>query len=91
MFKKVSFEIDKMEFKVIFGELKKVILYDYVKKYVVFFLNFDGGDIFFGIEEDWIIKFGFVVGVFMLVNDWMELVYESSKLICNFWFFVDSS
>lgn len=91
MFKKVSFEIEKIEFKVIFGDFKKVILNDYVKKYVVFFLNLDGGDILFGIEEDWIMNFGFVVGVFMLVNDWKELVYESSKLICNLWFFVDSS
>lgn len=79
-----------MEFKVIFGDLKEIILIDYVKKYFVFFFNFEGGDILFGIEEDWIIKVGFVVGVFLLVDDWKEFLYKSSKIICNFWLLVES-
>ena len=90
LFKKVSFETEKTEFKVIFGDPKKVILNDYVKKYACSFLNSDGGDILFGIEEDKTTKFGFAVGVSMSVNDRMELVHESSKLICNFWPPVDS-
>ena len=90
LFKKVSFETEKTEFKVIFGDPKKVILNDYVKKYADSFLNSDGGDILFGIEEDRTTKFGFAVGVSMSVNDRMELVYESSKMICNFWPPVDS-
>lgn len=85
LFKKVSFETDKTEFKVIFGDPKKVILHDHVKKYAASFLNSDGGDILFGIEEDGTTKFGFAVGVSMSVNDRMELVHESSKLICNLW------
>lgn len=91
LFKKVSFETEKTEFKVIFGDPKKVILNDYVKKYASSFLNSDGGDILFGIEEDRTTKFGFAVGVSMSVNDRMELVHESSKLICNLWPPVDSS
>lgn len=90
LFKKVSFETDKTEFKVIFGDPKKIILNDYVKKYSASFLNSDGGDILFGIEEDRTTKFGFAVGISMSVNDRMELVQESSKMICNFWPPVDS-
>ena len=90
LFKKVSFETEKTEFKVIFGDPKKIILNDYVKKYACSFLNSDGGGILFGIEEDKTTKFGFAVGVSMSVNDRIELVYESSKMICNFWPPVDS-
>lgn len=91
LFKKVSFETEKTEFKAIFGDPKKVILNDYVKKYAASFLNSDGGDILFGIEEDRTTNFGFAVGVSMSVNDRKELVHESSKLICNLWPPVDSS
>ena len=90
LFESVKFETDKMEFKEIFGDPKKIILKKYVKKYSASFLNSDGGDILFGIEEDQTTKVGFVVGISLSVDDRKELLHESSKLICNFWPPVDS-
>lgn len=52
----------------------KIILKDYVKKYFVLFMNLDGGDIFFGVEEEKKIKIGFVVGILLLLSDWRELL-----------------
>ena len=91
LFKRINFETEKTEFKAIYGEPKKIILTDYVKKYSASFLNSDGGDILFGIEEDRTSKAGYTVGVSISVNDRIELVQESSKTVCNFWPPVDSS
>ena len=85
LFKRVNFETEKMEFKVIFREPLKVILKDYVKKYSASFINSEGGEILFGIDEDRKTRVGYVVGVSMSVNDRKELLNESSKMICNFW------
>lgn len=85
LFKRISFETETTEFKVIVGDPKKIILKDYVKKYAASFINSDGGDIQFGIDEDRKTGFGYVVGVPMSVNDRKELLHESSKMICNFW------
>ena len=90
-FKRINFETEKTEFKAIYGEPKKIILTDYVKKYSASFLNSDGGEILFGIEEDRTSKAGYTVGVSISVNERIELVQESSKMICNFWPPVDSS
>ena len=89
LFDRVWFETDKREFKVIFGDPKRIILKDHVKKYSASFLNSDGGDILLGIQEEQ--KFGYAVGVSMSEDDRKELVQESSKMICNFWPSVDSS
>ena len=91
LFKRVKFETDTMEFKAIFGDPKKIILSDYVKKYPAAFLNSGGGDILFGIEEDRTTKVGFAVGISLSVDDRKELLHEISKIICNFWPPVDSS
>ena len=91
LFKRVSFETEKTEFKVIVGDPKKIILKDYVKKYAASFINADGGGILFGIDEDRPSRFGYVVGVSMSLDDRKELLRESSKMICNFWPPVDST
>ena len=85
LFKRVKFETDKTEFKAIFGDPKEIILTDYVKKYSASFLNSDGGDILFGIEEDRTTKVGFAIGISLSIDDRKELLHESSKIICNFW------
>ena len=90
LFKRVRFETEKREFKVIFGDPKKIILEEYVKKYTASFINSDGGDILCGIDEDRKTRFGHVVGFPMSMSDRKELLRESSKLICNFWPPVDS-
>ena len=90
LFESYLFETDKTEFKKILGDPKKIILKEYVKKYSASFLNSDGGDILFGIEEDQTTKVGFVVGISLSVDDRKELLHESSELICNFWPSVDS-
>ncbi|PFX32713.1 uncharacterized protein LOC111347295 isoform X2 [Stylophora pistillata] len=92
VFDKVRFETDKKEFKEVFGvDPKKIILEDHIKRYSASFLNTDGGDIYFGIQEDTKTKIGYVVGVFMSEQDRKELVKECSEIICNFWPSVDSS
>lgn len=90
LFKRVNFETEKTEFKVIFGEPKKIILKDYVKKYAASFLNSDGGDILFGVAENLKTRMGNVVGVSISEGDRKELLQESSRMICNFWPPVDS-
>ena len=92
LFKRVSFETENIEFKVIVGDPKKIIPKDYIKKYSASFLSTDEGesDIFFGIDEDRATGFGYVVGVPMSLNDRKELLHESSKMICNLWPPVDS-
>lgn len=90
LFKRLNFETDKKEFKVVFGEPTKIILKDYVKKYAASFLNSDGGDIYFGVEENSKTRMGNVVGVSISESDRKELLQESSKMICNFWPPVDS-
>ena len=91
MFKRVSFETENTEFKVIVGDPKKIIPKDYIKRYSASFLSTDGGDILFGIDEDRPTRFGYVVGVSMSLNDRKELLHESSEMICNLWPPVDSS
>ena len=91
MFKRVSFETENTEFKVIVGDPKKIIPKKYIKKYSASFLSTEGGDILFGIDEDKRTKFGHVVGVSMSMNDRKELLHESSDMICNLWPPVDSS
>lgn len=88
--KRVNFETDQVEFKVIYGDPLKIILKDYVKKYSASFMNSDGGDILFGVEEEKKTKIGFVVGISLSSSDRRELLQESSKMICNFWPPVDS-
>ena len=90
LFKCVQFETDKKEFKNIFGDTKETILKDHVKKYCASFLNSDGGEIQFGIEEGKTTKVGSVVGISLSIDDRKELLHEISKLICNFWPPVDS-
>lgn len=90
LFKRVKFETEKREFKVIFGDPKEIILKDYIKKYAASFINSHGGDIYFGIYEDKQTSSGYVVGISMPVNDKRELLHESSQIICNFWPPVDS-
>ena len=91
LFKKLRFETDKREFKVIYGDPKHIILKKYISEYTASFLNTAGGDIYFGVEEDSKSKVGHVVGVLLSKDDRKELLKESSKLICNFWPPVDSS
>ena len=73
------------EFKVIWGDPRSIIREDYVKKYTASFLNSNGGDILFGIEEDRVTKIGCVVELCMSIEDRQELLQESSEMICNFW------
>ena len=91
LFKKLRFETDKLEFKVIYGDPKSIILKKYISEYAASFLNTDGGDIYFGVEEDSKSKEGRVVGLVLSQDNRKELLKESSKLICNFWPPVDSS
>ena len=91
LFKRVRYETESTEFKVIYGDPGKTILEEYVKKYTASFINSDGGDILFGVSEDRKSGFGSVVGVSISENDRRELLHESSKMICNFWPPVDSS
>ena len=91
IFNRVKFETENKEFKVIIGDPKKIIPKDYIKRYSASFLNTDGGDILFGVDEDRATGFGHVVGVSMSPNDRKELLDESSEMICNLWPPVDSS
>ena len=91
LFKRVRFETEKIEFKVIFGDPTKIIVKDYVKKYSASFVNTDGGDILFGVEEDRQTRSGYVVGIVMPKNDREEVLRGSSEIICNFWPPVESS
>ena len=91
IFKRVKFETENNEFKVVIGDPKKIIPKDYIKRYSASFLNTDGGNILFGVDEDRATGFGYVVGVSMSLNDRKELLHESSEMICNLWPPVDSS
>lgn len=63
----------------------------YVDRYIVVFLSIEGGDIYFGVEEDYLSYFGYVFGVFLLSEERKDLLVESVKIVCNFWFLVYSS
>ena len=89
LFKRVTLESFKTEFKEVFGDLKEKILV-HVKRCAASFLNSEGGDILFGTGQDPPSMFGFIAGISLSVDDRKELLHESSKIICNFWPPVDS-
>ena len=80
-----TFETERNEFKVIYGEPMEIILKHYIKKYADSFLNSGGGDIHFGIYEEQKTKNCYVVGVSLSLPKRKLLHLESSKLICNLW------
>ena len=90
LFEGFGTETEKMEFKEIFADPKKKILTEHLKKYSASFLNSEGGHILFGIAEVQV-KVGFAVGISLSEADRKELLYKSSKIICNLWPPVDSS
>lgn len=85
LLKRHTFETDRNEVKVIYGEPIKIILKDHIKKYANSFLNSGGGETHFGIYEEQKTKNCYVVGVSLSLPDRKLLLRESSKIICNFW------
>lgn len=91
LFKNLRLESDQREFKAIYGDPKDIILKDYVDRYTAAFLSTEGGDIYFGVEEDDLTKFGHVLGVLLSSEERKDLLRESAKIVCNFWPSVHSS
>ena len=91
LFKQLHLESNQREFKAIYGDPKDIILKDYVAKYTAAFLSTEGGDIYFGVEEDQKTKLGHVLGVILSSEERKELLRESAKIVCNFWPPVHSS
>lgn len=91
LFKNLRLESDQREFKAIYGDPKDIILKDYLDKYTAAFLSTEGGDIYFGVEEDQSTNFGHVLGVLLSSEERKELLRESAKILCNFWPSVHSS
>ena len=91
LFKNLRLESDQREFKAIYGDPNDIILKDYVDRYTAAFLSTEGGDIYFGVEEDDETKFGHVLGVLLSSEERKDLLRESAKIVCNFWPSVHSS
>ena len=91
LFENLRLESDQREFKAIYGDPKDIILKDYVDKYTAAFLSTEGGDIYFGVEEDHLTNFGHVLGVLLSSEERKELLRESAKIVCSFWPPVHSS
>lgn len=91
LFKNLRLESDQREFKAIYGDPKDIILKDYVDRYTAAFLSTEGGDIYFGVEEDHSTNFGHVLGVLLSSEERKELLRESAKIVCKFWPSVHSS
>lgn len=91
LFKQLRLESNQREFKAILGDPKDIILKDYVAKYTAAFLSTEGGDIYFGVEEDQTTKLGHVLGVILSSEERKELLRESANIVCNFWPPVHSS
>lgn len=91
LFKNLRLESDQREFKVIYGDPKHIILEHYVDRYTAAFLSTEGGDIYFGVEEDHSSHSGHVLGVLLSSEERKDLLAESAKIVCNFWPSVHSS
>lgn len=91
LFKNLRSESDQREFKVIYGDPKDIILQHYVDRYTAAFLSTEGGDIYFGVEEDHSSQSGHVLGVLLSSEERKDLLADSAKIVCNFWPSVHSS
>ncbi|CAB3998738.1 Divergent AAA region [Paramuricea clavata] len=83
---KVNNENQHHELKMIWGENPvKTILEKYLAPYSCGFLNSDGGNIFFGIEEDEQSKMGHIVGIVLSTEERKELVETTVKTLRKFY------
>ena len=83
--KKLSYENQEQEFKMIFGDDPVKIIQDkYLTHYSCGFLNSIGGSIIFGVQEDEISKVGHIVGIVMPMEQREKLVKTTIKTLNNF-------
>lgn len=82
---KVSHESQHHELKMIFGDNPvNTIQEKYLGPYACGFLNSDGGNIFFGVQEDEKSKNGHIVGIVLSKKDRKDLVDITVRTLRNF-------
>ena len=83
---KVENENQNQELKMIFGDDPlKTIKEKYLAPHACGFLNSDGGNIFFGIEEDQKSKLGHIVGIVLSKEEREDLLETTVKTLRNFY------
>lgn len=83
---KVTHESQHHELKMIFGDNPvNTIQEKYLGPYACGFLNSDGGNIFFGVEEDEKSKNGHIVGIVLSEKDRKDLVDITVRTLRNFY------
>ena len=92
VFKKLRFENQEREFKMIFaGKPVQIILNRYLDQYACGFLNSSGGTVLFGVQENERSKLGHVVGIVISPKEREDMVKKSITALRKFYPPVSSS